>query len=164
MAAKTVLVHKVNEEGALVLDAITGRITTPLDERPEWSDGLAVAMFNERDQFYSSRLGDKYTAEHKHPEMIAYQDLTWLGAGENEGEAVEIEADADYRMEVVSEILGIDREGELEDLGTLGATDASGYTVTGTVDVDTLQHMTQDEHGLYRKVAEEGFAEQRRTA
>ncbi len=159
--AKQVLVHKLNEEGALTLDPLTGQITTPLDERPEWSDGLAVALFAERDKFYSSRLGDEFKAEHRHPEMIAFEDLSWLAAGEDEGEAVEIEANGEYRMEVVAEILGIDREGEMETLATTGLT---GYTTTAEVEIDTLQHMEQDEHGLYRKVAEEGFVENRKTA
>lgn len=108
---KTITVHKEGEEGSLEVDFDTGIITTQVDGRPDWAEGLSTALLSERHQFYAQRLGDKYAEEHSRPSGIAYQDLGWIGAGED-GELMEIDADHEYRMEIVATVLGIDREAD----------------------------------------------------
>jgi len=102
---KTILVHYEGEPGALTIDHLTGIILTPNDERPEWSDGLAVALTAERAHFYQSRLGDAYAP----PEAVEMRDLGWVAIDPETGEATEIEADADYRMDVLAAATGLSR-------------------------------------------------------
>lgn len=111
IADKTLLVHRKDHEGALQINATTGIITTPNDERPEWSDGLTVALINERDQFYTSRLGPMYTETMRRPEVLEYADLSWIGVNE-EGHEVEIEADAEHRMQTLADLVGVDRSAD----------------------------------------------------
>lgn len=115
---KTITVHKEGEEGSLEVDFDTGTITTQVDDRPDWAEGLSTALLSERHQFYAQRLGEKYAEEHSRPSGIAYQDLGWIGAGEG-GELMEISADHEYRMEIVAKVLGIDREADGKLEGTL---------------------------------------------
>lgn len=106
------LVHKEGEEGIIHIDLDTGIITTPLDERPDWADGLASAIPHERSRWYEQRLGPQYAAEHKSPEAMVFQDLSWIGV-DDEGDEVELSADLDYRQEVLAKVLGLDLdEGE----------------------------------------------------
>lgn len=117
---KVAMVHKKDCEGALLIDAITGYVLPEQHDRPEWSDGLSLAQFSERHQFYTARLGNElYTAEMKNPELYAYEDLSWLGVNtdadsEEAGNEVSIDADSEHRMEVLAAVLGIDREIEGE--------------------------------------------------
>lgn len=111
LADKTLLVHRKDHEGAVQINATTGIIVTANDERPEWSDGLTVALINERDQFYTSRLGPAYTNEMRRPEVLEYADLSWIGVDE-EGHEVEIEADAEHRMQTLADIVGVDRSAD----------------------------------------------------
>lgn len=110
-----VLVHKEGEEGVFTIDRLTGRITTPIDERPEWCDGLATALIQERLKFYKDRLGDgTQFAAIEAATAIEYSDLGWIGV-DAEGDEVEIEADPATRTEMLAAALGMDEEGELTD-------------------------------------------------
>lgn len=122
---KTVLVHKEGEEGSILLDYDTGIVTTPIDERPDWADGLAVGQLQERRRFYEQKLGETTAAalleEVTEAKGIAFQDLSWVGSSET-GENTELNADPDYRMDVVAKALGIEREaGDTDVLAVQGA-------------------------------------------
>lgn len=119
---ETAIVHKEGEEGTLLIDRYTGRIVTPLIERPDWAEGLHTALVRERDAFYQgngkqpgeagfvgNRLGKAYTDEMRNPAAYVFQDLGWLGQ-DAEQEECTIDADNDYRMEVIATVLGINRE------------------------------------------------------
>lgn len=109
-AERTHLVHRTDHEGALQINATTGIIVTPNDERPDWADGLTCALLNERHQFYASRLGEAgYTETMRNPEVLNYADLGWIAVDEA-GDEVEIEADAEHRMQTLADLIGVDRE------------------------------------------------------
>lgn len=103
-----IIVHKADNEGAIHIDARTGEILTPLSERPEWADGYAVALLAERTGWYEQRLGKQLPDTLTRPEMLDTADLGWI-AFDAEGEEVEIEADTDHRMDVLAELLNVDR-------------------------------------------------------
>lgn len=107
---KTLTIHKGGEEGTIQIDAMTGQVTTPVDERPDWADQLAAAHLAERIGFYESRVGKLKAGEHLNKDTpIAFQDLTWVGLDDEQTE-VEIEADGDFRMSIIGDLLGIDLE------------------------------------------------------
>lgn len=97
------MVHKRDQEGTLMVDRRTGIIVTPIMERPEWAEGLAVALLAEHREWYLKRTGS-YEA----PALFDAADLGWLGMSD-EGE-VEIFADTDMRQERLAGLLHIDRE------------------------------------------------------
>jgi hypothetical protein len=107
----SIVIHKEGEEGALTVNRYTGVITTPGSERPEWAQGLATAMLAERIEFYGKRLGTDSQAFKNlaDPQAIAFNDLAWIGVDAN-GDEIEIEADGDHRMDVVAQLIGVDRE------------------------------------------------------
>jgi len=105
-----VLIHKDGEEGALHLCALTGKVLTPTDELPIWGEGLIVGVIQERLKWYGDRLGAAFTDDHKRPEAIIMQDLGWVALDPETGEEMELEADNEYRMEVLATVLGVDRE------------------------------------------------------
>lgn len=107
---KPVMVHKKGEEGALIIGSLSGRIIQPLMERPDWAEGLTVALLAERHEFYVSRLG---TAPGESP-MLHFEDLGWIGV-DAEGEALELTADSEFRMDVLAETLGVIRTDDLSD-------------------------------------------------
>ncbi|MBK1871593.1 hypothetical protein [Taklimakanibacter albus] len=112
---KTLLIHKVGEEGTIEIDAMTGQLVTPVDDRPEWADKLAAASLAERIGWYEQRVGKTKAAEHLTTDgPIAFQDLTWVGLDDEQTE-VEIEADNDFRMQCLGELLGIDLEAAEKD-------------------------------------------------
>lgn len=145
--ARTVLVHRKDEEGALIIDAHTGKITQPADEVPAWANGLAVALLAERHGFYTQRLGTGYTDAMKTPDLLAYEDLGWLATGED-GEAVEIEADDEHRREVLAEVLGIDRSADAFDTKSLGE-----------VEIAMDRNRTPEEMAAFEHSQTAGFAE-----
>lgn len=104
-----IIVHKADHEGALHIDARTGEILTPLAERPEWSDGYAVALLSERTGWYEQRLGKQLPDTLTRPEMLDSADLGWI-AFDAEGDEVEIEADTEHRMDILAELLNVDRD------------------------------------------------------
>lgn len=164
---KTITVHKEGEEGSLEVDFDTGIITTQVDERPDWAEGLSTALLAERSQFYTQRLGSKYGEEHARPSGIAYQDLGWIGAGED-GELMELDADTDYRMQIVADVLGIDREaGQSADAPIFGKTlaeveiETTGQHYSKTdaellIDEQTRQTFGQGEQAAERKTGTSG--------
>lgn len=110
-----IIVHKEGEEGALTIDRLNGRITTPHEERPDWAEGFAVAMLAERTDFYSKRLGEgtpQFIAINE-AQAIEVSDLSWVGVNAD-GDEIEVEAEAETRMNMLSAALGMDRDsGEL---------------------------------------------------
>lgn len=104
-------VHKRDAEGLLMIDAFTGKVISGQQDAPEWAEGLVLAMLSERHIFYSSRLGaEGYTADHRAPEVLAYEDLEWMALSPETGDEVVIQADDEFRMEVLAGALGVDRE------------------------------------------------------
>lgn len=114
-----IIVERTGEEGTLTIcNAVGhthyGRILTPLDERPDWAQGLAIAAMEERIKWYTDRLGKGTVVEGKviGADHVNYDDLTWVGINE-EGDEIEIEASADHRMDTLQTLLGMDDEGNL---------------------------------------------------
>lgn len=103
-----IIIHKADHEGALHIDARTGEILTRMAERPEWADGYAVALLAERTGWYEQRLGENLPERLYRPEILDAADLGWI-AFDAEGEEVEIEADTDHRMDILADILNVDR-------------------------------------------------------
>lgn len=106
---KRIAIHKEGHEGLIHVSADTGMMLTPIDQRPEWADGLVQAIFKERNEFYTKRLGAEAAAPLLAADLLSADDLTWVGIT-NEAEEVEIEASADHRMDQLATVLGIDRE------------------------------------------------------
>lgn len=115
---KQAMVHKKDAEGILLIDAVTGFVLPEQHDRPEWSDGLSLAQFSERHQFYTSRLGnDLYSEEMRTPDLYAFEDLSWLGVitdvdSEEAGNETVIEADYEHRAEVLAAVLVIERDAD----------------------------------------------------
>lgn len=108
---KRTIVHKNDEEGAIHVDAMTGAILTPNEERPDWTDGLATALLAERVGYYERSLGHHLPENMRTPDAMNYADLSWIGV-DAEGDEVEIEASQDFRSEVLSTVLEIDTSAE----------------------------------------------------
>lgn len=149
ISQRTILVHKKDAEGALIINALTGHIQQPLDERPEWSEGLTLALLSERHGYYTKRLGSGYTGSMQSPETIAYEDLGWIGV-DAEGEPVELDADAEHRMGVIAEVLGITRTDNLSDTGALG-------TFVAEVEIAMDRERTPQEVAAFEHAQQEGF-------
>lgn len=154
-SGKTILVHKLNEEGSLQIDALTGRILSEHEDRPEWSEGLAVAQLAERHGFYNSRLGPSYTEAMQTPDIMAFEDLSWLGVNA-EGDEMELSASDEFRMEAIGTVLGTEREatytgGEL-------TTSTAGSHYEAELSLDTKR--TPEEMEAFEKAQQEkGFEE-----
>lgn len=110
LSGRVAHVHKKDAEGMLMIDAFTGQVIPDQHDRPEWADGLVLAQLAERHTFYTTRLGANYADAHKDPEVFAFEDLGWLGLNMEDGEETVIAADNEFRMEVIANVLGIDRE------------------------------------------------------
>lgn len=123
---KTIIVTKQGEEGGIEVDAFTGIVLNP-NENPEWANGLTNALLAERHIFYSSRLGGLYTDEMKQPEAMAYEDLAWVHVTELDApvlnpetglwdhvELNQLDADHEFRMNVIAEVTGIAGDIDLE--------------------------------------------------
>lgn len=130
---RTILVHKNDAEGALIINALDGMIKQDPSERPEWADGLACALLAERHQFYTTRLGPDYAKSHAQPDLLAFEDLGWIGV-DADGNPVELEADSEHRMTVVAEVLGIIRS---DDLSDTRQDDTTGEQAHVLLDMDT---------------------------
>jgi len=111
---KPVLVHKKGAEGGLAIGSLSGRILTPIMERPDWAEGLAVALLAERHEFYLSRLGPVFAEQRAADTVIPFEDLGWV-ATDAEGEQIELEADSEHRMDVIAEATGVIRTDDLSD-------------------------------------------------
>lgn len=153
-----VLVHKRDEEGSILIDNFTGQIIGgPEADRPEWAKTLVNALLFERTKYYVSRLGDRFTAQHRLPEMYAYEDLSWnaldetkLETGEEDPE-VTLEADLDFRLEV------------LHGFGLVSDTSPDAReedTITGVLaeaHIATDQMRTAEENAAYEASLKESF-------
>jgi hypothetical protein len=113
--SKVINVHKDGEEGIIQVDARTGNIVTDPVDRPDWAAGLAVALLQERITFYEGRLGaasaDFETI--KTADTINFEDLSWLGASQDEetaGDATMLQCEPDFRQSVLAKVLNIDLE------------------------------------------------------
>lgn len=103
-----ILVHKEGAEGGITIGSLSGRILTPIMERPDWSEGLAVAKLADYASWSQSRLG-KSVVDYK---IIAFEALGWVCV-DAVGEEFETEADAEYRMNVIADHVGILRTNDL---------------------------------------------------
>ena len=153
LSERTAIVHKQDAEGALIINALSGMVQQPLDERPEWAEGLTCALLAERHLFYSSRLGPEYAAEHATPSAFAFEDLGWI-AIDAEGEPVELEADAEWRMNVIADATGTIRS---DDLSDTRQDDTKGELAHALLDMDT--HREVAEVSALEKAQTEGFAD-----
>lgn len=116
LSGRTVMVHKENEEGALLIDAESGLVIPGQAEKPDWAAHLACAQLQERHAFYTTRLGSWYTEAMQHPEVFAYEDLAWVAVDPDTGNETEVEADAEHRMNVIAMAAGVDLEtGDVKD-------------------------------------------------
>lgn len=118
----TVLVHKENEEGTIQVRVSDGKIITPLDQRPDWAEGLAVALVQDRLSWYERRLGKEssaFKALEASQEAIEFSDLDFLGV-DAEQQELEVYHDPATRSEFVAKALGIDTEVYDEDKGIQG--------------------------------------------
>jgi hypothetical protein len=153
LGERTVLIHKKDAEGALIVNAMTGIIQQDQNDRPEWAEGLSTALLSERLQFYTTRLGPHFTDELRNPDVLAFEDLGFIGVDE-EGEPIELEADAEHRMETISTVFGIDRERNEDGVGT-----HTGYTVS-EVEIGMQSTRSQEEQAAFERAAEQGFERQ----
>lgn len=102
----TLLVHRSDAEGALTIDSMTGLVTTPLDYRPDWSDGLLCAQVAEWREWYQARLSPAAHAAHTSPDRpIEWSDLEWIALNED-GNEVHLEADPETRMGIIATWIG----------------------------------------------------------
>lgn len=148
---KPIIVHKAGDEGVMEVDALTGAIITANDQRPDWAEGLAAALLQERLTFYETRFG-KESAQFKavqQADAVEYLDLGWIGVNED-GDEIEIEANGEHRSEIVAKALGIDTlEGDL------------GAGITAEIEVDTKRHtMSQQERSVMEQAANQGFSDE----
>lgn len=152
LTGQSVLVHKSGAEGALAIDSLSGKITTPINERPDWSEGLAVANLAERHAFYNTRLGPEFAAQRMMDTLIDYADLGWVGADAT-GDLVELSADTEYRMDVIAEATGTVRTNDLSDASQ--TEDIPGQQAYVVLD-ETHEHRTSDaDGGIVSKTQEE---------
>jgi len=111
MTKRILTVHKDNAEGTLQIDYLTGSIITPLVDKPDWAQGLATAIPQERVTFYTQRLGDK-SAELEQvlaADTVNFEDLCWLGEDADK-QVAELPASTEYRMAIVGKLHGINPE------------------------------------------------------
>lgn len=142
LTGKVALVHKADAEGMLQIDAFTGQVIPGQHDRPEWADGLVMAQLAERHIFYASRLGEKYADEHKSPEVFAFEDLGWLALDMNTGDELTLDADSEFRMEVMGTVLGIDREtGDIK--GVLAETEIASDQLRSAAELAALEEAQQ---------------------
>lgn len=133
LTGKVVHVHKQGEEGMLAIDAYTGQVIMDADT-PEWAkdQGLVMAQLTERHVFYAHRLGEAYATEHRQPDIMAFEDLGWLCLVDNgtaEPHEALVQADDEFRMNVVAEVLGINRDADDQTNAEPLGEDASGWTM-----------------------------------
>lgn len=165
LTGHTALVHRKDHEGMLQIDAFTGQVLPEQHERPEWAEGLIMAMLAERHTFYGSRLGPLYSEDMKSPEALAFEDLTWLGVEtredrDNAGDEITIEYDPEHRMEVMSSVVGIaSRE-------ATDTADLDGLVEGAKVSVEMAYDNTRtgEEAKALIDATEEGFGEAQKAA
>lgn len=120
-----ILVHKEGEEGGIAIGSLSGRILTPLMERPEWTEGLAVAKIGDRVEWYQSRLGKDVSGD----QIINFLDLGWVCV-DAVGEEFETDADSEHRMDIIAEATGVIRSNDLSDERQDDVTGEVGHVLT----------------------------------
>lgn len=155
LADRTILVHHTDQPGALIIGALDGAIRQDPNERPDWSDGLSTALLGERHEFYTARLGDLYTDEHKYPEALNFADLGWLTVeADDVGGTLIMDADPEFRMNVVAEVTGVVRSDDLSQ-GIQGEDHVDGKgTVMAEIEHDMTPLRTDDEVVAFEKSQE----------
>lgn len=143
--SKTYLIHKTEHEGGLTVNE-RGLITTPPEDRPEWADGLGIAGIAEHVNYYRARTGDNYEA----PQLINSDDLHWMGVTDD-GDLTEIEPNAEFRMERLGLLLGID----LTDVEAFDKVTA-GSLAEAAIAMDTER--TPEEMAAFEESQKAGFA------
>lgn len=112
-------VHKAEHEGVLLIDGFTGQVIPNQHDRPEWAEGLVIAQLTERHNWYTQRMGaEAYAASGLNaPEALAFEDLGWLGLettatnnADEDGAEIVLEADDEFRMEILAGLMGADRD------------------------------------------------------
>lgn len=148
-SGKTCLVHKQNEEGAIAIDAITGRVLGGWQDadRPQWSEGLAVAVLSERSTYYTRALGaDVFTGEMKSPVAFAFEDLAWVGVDPESGDELSLDASTEFRQKIVSTFMG-------EHIDPVTG-DISGEHET--LELDTARHRSAEEIAALEETQKQG--------
>lgn len=98
-----VAITKQGEEGVIEIDAKDGRVLTNSEALPSWAEWVVIAMLNERTGWYQQRTGATIIlGEHE-----SFEDFEWLGLDHN-GDEVHIEADQEFRMAKLADMLGVD--------------------------------------------------------
>ena len=143
----TFLVHKANAEGGLAIDGLTGLVIQPLDERPDWSEGLVCALFVEHHNFYLSRLGKAPTLA----SPLAFEDFSWVAVNA-EGDELELEADSEHRMNNIAEAVGVVRTDDLSDERQDDTTGELAHVLT-----DGSQDYTHNEAKAFDEAAVQDF-------
>lgn len=175
LTGRVAYVHRKDHEGLLAIDAFTGRVIpesviNPDTEqaynadRPAWAEdgtGLVVALLTERLSFYAERLGASFvdSPNFVRPEVLAFEDLGWIGLDLETGEEKLIEADAEHRMDVLVAVaaemgIKVDREEGTLDAGETAQT------------LELRSDMTRDNDCMksFTEAQEKGFEADKQTA
>lgn len=164
------IVHKADHEGAITIDPLTGQVTSPLSDKPEWAEELAIAQVAERHRYYGTALGPLYTADMKMPEAMAFEDLSWLcvrplpeGAeptldADGQPELFEQyvqDADEQFRSNFVAQATGIEQDIDLEE-GTIADIMATAeITRDNTRSAEELAALEESQQQKFSKVSGE---------
>lgn len=105
-AGQHYVLHKDGEEGVLVVSRATGQITTPLNERPDWSEGLATALIQSRAHWWQARTAPEIAAKHLDETVANADDFGFIGL-DGDGIEIEIAASDEWRMEKMRELNAI---------------------------------------------------------
>lgn len=163
LSGKSFVVHKTGEEGGLLIDAMSGAVLPNQPDRPEWSQGYAMAQLVERHGYYAKRLGVQFADTMKQPEAFNADDLAWLGLDE-EGQEVEIAASTEYRSQVLKDVLvaaGIIADTDTADVQEI--IDGPGIvSYQTTVDID--RERTAEEISAIEKAASTNFEDLLKTS
>lgn len=131
LTGHSIVVHKKDHEGVLLIDGFTGMVLPEQHDRPEWAEGLFVAQLTERTLWYTARLGKEGFAASglNTPEALAFEDLGWLGTDtavtdtdENDGTEMVLIADDEFRLEILAGLLGANRSADGEHTGHITGT------------------------------------------
>lgn len=120
------------------INSLTGGVLSPLDQLPEWAEGLGVAVVHERSQYYKSTLGYvPVVADSRGQEQINVADLEWVVKFEDEDEKL-IPADHEYRMAVVSSLVFDLEAWEKDETGELVFAKREGFEISkaSTLELD----------------------------
>jgi len=144
MTSKTYLVHKTDAEGAITINE-RGIITTSLDDRPDWADGLAIAHLAEHATYYKARTGDNYQI----PQIINFDDLGWSGVDETD-ELTMTEPNMEFRQERLGLLLGID-------LSDVEAFDNMSKDTLASAEIAMDVHRSSEELAAFEESQKHGF-------